>query len=55
MGLANTISMIGAFIAPPLGNSLASVSDGLPFIFWGILAAAGIPLLLMIKSKPSLA
>jgi NNP family nitrate/nitrite transporter-like MFS transporter len=51
-GLANTISMVGAFIAPPIGNSLASVSRGLPFIFWGCLAALGIPLLLMLKTEP---
>ena len=54
IGLASTISMVGAFIAPPLGNSLASTGEGLPFIFWGCLAALGIPLLLLIRSKPNL-
>ena len=50
MGLANTVSMVGAFLAPPIGNSLVSISEGFPFVFWGILAAAGIPLLLLIKT-----
>jgi cyanate permease len=50
-GLANTISMFGAFLAPPLGNSLVGINAGLPFIFWGVLAAVGIPLLFLIKSR----
>ncbi len=52
-GLANTVSMIGAFLAPPLGNSLADSSNGSPFIFWAVLAASGIPLLLLMKTKSS--
>jgi hypothetical protein len=51
IGLASTISMVGAFLAPPIGNSLDSINSGAPLIFWGCLAAAGIPLLLMLKSK----
>jgi sugar phosphate permease len=50
-GLANTISMLGAFAAPPIGNSLAEFNSGLPFVFWGVLAAVGIPLLFFIKSR----
>ena len=53
IGLASTISMVGCFLAPPLGNSLANIDAGLPFIFWAALAAAGIPLLFIIKSKTS--
>jgi predicted MFS family arabinose efflux permease len=54
VGLASTISMVGAFLAPPLGNSLASATHpGLPFAFWACLAAAGIPLLFLIKNKPN--
>ncbi|OGN99799.1 MAG: hypothetical protein A2Y58_03665 [Chloroflexi bacterium RBG_13_51_52] len=53
IGLASTISMVGAFLAPPLGNSLADINQGLPFIFWAFLAALGIPLLLLIKTKTS--
>jgi predicted MFS family arabinose efflux permease len=51
IGLASTISMVGAFLAPPLGNSLASINQGFPFILWACLAAAGVPLLLPIKHK----
>jgi NNP family nitrate/nitrite transporter-like MFS transporter len=51
IGLSSTISMIGAFLAPPLGNSLVGINEGLPFIFWSCLAAAGIPLLLLIKTR----
>jgi len=53
IGLASTISMVGAFLAPPLGNSLADINQGLPFIFWAFLAALGIPMLLLIKTKTS--
>jgi NNP family nitrate/nitrite transporter-like MFS transporter len=51
IGLANTVSMVGAFLAPALGNSLATINQGLPFIFWSGLSALGILLLLPIKSK----
>jgi hypothetical protein len=53
IGLASTISMMGAFLAPPIGNSLAEINEGLPFTFWACLAAVGIPMLLLIKSKTS--
>jgi NNP family nitrate/nitrite transporter-like MFS transporter len=51
IGLASTISMLGAFLAPPLGNSLVQFNEGLPFTFWACLAAVGIPLLFLIKTK----
>jgi MFS transporter, NNP family, nitrate/nitrite transporter len=51
IGLASTVSMIGATIAPPLGNSLQHLGPQWPFLFWGILAALGIPLMFLIKSK----
>ena len=54
IGLASTISMVGAFLAPPLGNSLDAINHAFPCIFWGCLAAAGIPLLLPVKEKPDL-
>jgi len=50
IGLASSISMIGAFIAPPVGNSLDSFGPEWPFIFWGILAAVGIPILMLVKT-----
>jgi MFS family permease len=39
LGLAMTLSRVGAAISPPLGNSLASTNPGLPFIFWAALGA----------------
>ncbi len=53
IGLASTVSMIGAFASPPLGNSLAQYGEGMPFIFWSGLAAASLALLYLIKSKKS--
>jgi MFS family permease len=35
IGLVYAMGMLGAFIFPPLGNSLASINPGMPFIFWG--------------------
>jgi hypothetical protein len=43
--------MIGAFIAPPLGNSLTQFGEGMPFIFWACLAAASMGLISLIKTK----
>jgi predicted MFS family arabinose efflux permease len=54
IGLASTISMVGAFLAAPLGNSLADVKQFLPFVFWGGLAALSIPLMFLIRKKPEL-
>jgi MFS family permease len=38
LGLASSLSMLGAFISPPLGNSVAYIHEGLPFVLWGLLA-----------------
>ena len=54
VGLASTISMVGAFLAPPLGNSLADMNKGWPFLFWAGLAALSIPLMFFIRKKPTL-
>jgi MFS family permease len=42
-GLASTMGMFGAFFAPPLGNSLADINLGLPFLFWALLSALSLP------------
>jgi MFS family permease len=34
LGIVFTISQIGSVVSPPLGNSLAGINPGLPFIFW---------------------
>ncbi len=51
LGLANTISMVGAFLAPPIGNSLADINPGYPFYFWSALAAMSLPLVFFIKNR----
>ena len=35
LGLRGSVSMIGGFMGPPIGNSLAGISPGLPFYFLG--------------------
>jgi MFS family permease len=40
----------GNLLAPPIGNRLAGISAGTPFLFWGGLAALGIISLLFTKS-----
>ena len=50
-GLANTISMVGAFLAPPIGNSLAKIDPGYPFFFWSALAAMALPMIFFIKNR----
>ena len=49
LGLVFTISQLGAFISPPVGNSLASVNTGLPFIFWAALSIAPLATLAFTK------
>jgi hypothetical protein len=51
MGLVNSIGMVGAFIAPPIGNSFASVSPSMPFLFWSGLVALSLPLFIFLR-KP---
>ena len=41
-GFVMIFSGVGSLIAPTLGNSLASLSAGLPFIFWAGMALAGL-------------
>jgi len=51
VALVLAICQIGGFGAPPLGNSLASISYGLPFVFWAALALMGFILVIFIKEK----
>ncbi|UCB43806.1 MAG: MFS transporter [Dehalococcoidales bacterium] len=39
MGLVMTLSRLGGFSSPPIGNSLAAINPRLPFVFWASLAA----------------
>jgi hypothetical protein len=38
-GISTTLGMMGGFLSPPLGNGLADIHFGLPFIFWAILSS----------------
>ena len=51
MGIILTISQVGSVISPPLGNSLASLNSGLPFIFWAALSAAALFTIAPIKER----
>lgn len=51
IGLVSMLGMLGAFLAPPLGNSLEVYNNSYPFIFWACLAAAGLPLFAFLKNK----
>jgi cyanate permease len=50
-GLTMAISGVGNLIAPPLGNSLAGLSLGAPFIFWAGLTLLGTICLALIKRE----
>jgi nitrate/nitrite transporter NarK len=54
IGLASTMGMVGAFFAPPLGNSLSDTNLGLPFIFWAILSALSLLGFLFIEERRKL-
>ena len=49
IGLVSSFGMIGAFAAPPLGNSLTIYSPGLPFTFWAVLSLMGLPLFMLVR------
>lgn len=51
LGLVTSGSMLGGFLAPPLGNSLAGIGQGVPFFFWSGLTALSLPLFLFLR-KP---
>jgi NNP family nitrate/nitrite transporter-like MFS transporter len=51
IGLVMMLSGLGRLVAPPLGNSLARIAPGLPFVFWAALAAVGFWRLYLLKEK----
>lgn len=51
IGLAISLLGLGNLISPPLGNSLADVAPGLPFIFWATLAVVGFFGLYLVKEE----
>jgi cyanate permease len=42
---------IGNLAAPPLGNNLASISPGAPFLFWAALAFLGLGCITLIRDR----
>ena len=50
LGLMNSLGMLGAFLAPPIGNSLTTNSSGAPFVFWGILSAIALAVFFFVKA-----
>ncbi len=48
-GLVMVFSSVGNLIAPPLGNSLAGTTPGLPFAFWAVLTVLGLLGLFLIQ------
>jgi hypothetical protein len=53
IGLIWTFGALGNFITPPLGNSLASIDPGFPFIFWGSLVIVPLLTLRFVREKES--
>lgn len=49
IGLTSTIGMIGACVAPPVGNSLAGINAGMPFIFWAAFSSLALPAFLIYR------
>jgi MFS family permease len=51
LGILISMSLIGRAFAPPIGNSLATVSQSIsfPFIFWAAMAVVGAIVLIFVK------
>ncbi|MBN2083838.1 MAG: MFS transporter [Anaerolineales bacterium] len=49
-GFVMTFFFLGNLVSPPIGNNLAEIAPGAPFLFWAGTAALGIVSLLFIKS-----
>jgi predicted MFS family arabinose efflux permease len=53
-GFVLTFFFLGNLISPPVGNKLAEIAPGAPFVFWAGTAALGIVSLLFIRSRSHL-
>jgi MFS family permease len=49
LGIVFTIAQIGSLVSPPLGNAFAHINAGLPFVFWAVLSAAALVMLIFVK------
>lgn len=50
LGIMISLGRVGGFVSPPLGNSLAALGSGVPFLFWAACAAAMLVLLTRMRS-----
>jgi MFS family permease len=50
-GMVMVLSGVGNLLSPPIGNSLASLSPGAPFLFWSGMALLGVVALAARKEK----
>ena len=50
-GFVMTFFFLGNLVSPPIGNKLAEIAPGAPFVFWAGMAALGIVSLLFIRSR----
>lgn len=55
LGLMQNIGRIGPMISPALGNSLATISPGLPFVLWSLFAMVSFVSSFFIRRKRSIA
>jgi len=49
MGLAQTVLSVGSLISPPLGNSLADINPGFPFLLWAAFGLLGLVAFIFVK------
>jgi MFS family permease len=49
IGIVFTIVHIGSVSSPPLGNSLAAISPGTPFLFWASLSVVALAVLFFVR------
>ncbi|HTY82268.1 MAG TPA: MFS transporter [Dehalococcoidales bacterium] len=51
IGLSSSVGMVGAFLAPPIGNAFARYSAGAPMLFWAVLSILAMAPLFFTKEK----
>ena len=49
LGLIMSLTRLGAFFAPPIGNSLAVINPSFAFIFWSALAVVALLMFYFVK------
>ncbi|MBN2060887.1 MAG: MFS transporter [Deltaproteobacteria bacterium] len=51
IGLIQTVLRIGIFIAPPIGNSMAVIYPGLPFVVWAVFGVFSLVCFYLIREE----